>query len=446
MGYTAIEKIMSRASNHEGLRAGDQTIVTPAFYLSHDNSGDIIGILDEIRKEAEEQIKEVLKSREDEQYDKDTSIILPETLRRPEKAVIIFDHMVGSDNPAHFEYHDITRAFVKAYDGRIHFYDDKAGVCHQVFVEEGFAQPGSLVIGSDSHTTLHGAANAAGIPINRTEMAGVWRNDSIGLRVPETIRINLEGELRRGVYSKDIVFHLLQTMGSNGANYKALEFGGTGIANLSMSERMTITNMAIELGAKTATMPYDNILEEYLARTTRRTNPNPVQADNDAIYYQKISVELSELEAMVAVPHNPENIRRISELGNIPVTQAYLGSCTNGRYEDLEVAARILKGNRVHPNVHLMVYPASKRVEDMAKETGIYKTLERAGAVWMTASCGPCFGAVGPTLKDGDTCISSSNRNFRGRMGSRQSSIYLGSPATVAASAIAGRIISEEEL
>ena len=471
MGYTSIEKILMTASGQENVVPGDIVKATPSFYLSHDNTGEVINKLEEVEKKSKEiilnnrrhQLGIMTESyiegiRRRENFEKELSENFLSSIERidlginykinpkdPSKIVIIFDHTVGSDNPKHHEYHNAVREFVKGYP-EIQFYDDKAGVCHQVFMEEGYAQPGSLIIGADSHTTLHGAANAAGIPINRTEMAGLWIRDWIELVVPETIQIELEGSLRKGVYSKDIALYLLSQMGSNGANYRALEFTGNGIGRLSMSERMTITNMGIELGAKTAVMPYDSVLVEYLAERKQRTNPNPVFSDLNAKFLKKIKINLDSLEAMISKPHDVENVVTLSEVEGTKITHAYLGSCTNGRYEDLEIAAKLLEGKRINPNVHLSVYPASKRVEDEAKATGIYDTIVSAGAIWMIPACGPCFGSVGAILQDGEVCISSSNRNFRGRMGSPNSSVYLGSPATVIASAITGEITSEGKL
>jgi homoaconitate hydratase family protein len=437
MGHTAIEKILIRASGGKDAKPGDIVRAVPSFYMSHDNTGEIINKIRETEDMARQEIQRMLQS-EGIERSLDDFIITP---KDPSKIVIAFDHTVGSTNPKHHEYHNAAREYVKG-NAAINFYDDIAGVCHQVFMEEGYAQPGSLVIGADSHMTLHGAANAAGIPINRTEMAGLWIRDYIELKVPETILVELQGKLRRGVYSKDIVLHMLSQIGSNGANYKALEFTGEGISGLSMSERMTITNMAVEMGAKTAIMPYDSTLQMYLEGIAKRTMPNPVSSDDDAIFYENIKIDLNGLEAMIAKPHDVENVVPLSEVEGTKITHAYLGSCTNGRYEDLEIAARILEGKKVHPHVHLMVYPASARVESTAKSTGVYDTIVQAGAHWMIPACGPCFGAVGNVLGEGDVCISSSNRNFKGRMG-KGGSVYLASPATVAASALEGKISSE---
>ncbi|MFT4309893.1 MAG: 3-isopropylmalate dehydratase large subunit [Candidatus Woesearchaeota archaeon] len=430
MGYTAIEKIMMEAGQTDNIRPGMKIRVTPSYYLSHDNTGEIIDKLREVELLARERAR-----------NKNIKV----APNNPNKIVIAFDHTVGSENPLHKLYHDRTREYVKDYP-EINFYDDTAGVSHQVFMEEGYAQPGSLVIGADSHTTMHGAANCAGIPINRTEMAGLWIRDYIMLKVPETIKIVLDGNLSKGVYSKDIMLHILSSLGSSGANYKAIEYQGNGINGLSMSERMTLTNMTVEMDAKTAIMPYDDTLRDYIEQTTKGNLGRPIIPDKDANYYDTIMVNLESLEAMVSYPHSPEKAVPVKDTNNIRITHAYIGSCTNGRYEDLEIAARIVEGRRIDPKVHMMVYPASKKIDIMARKNGVYHTLTEAGAKWMIPACGPCFGAVGSILEEGDVCISSSNRNYKGRMGSPKSLVYLASPATVMASAIAGRIISEEEL
>jgi len=356
----------------------------------------------------------------------------------PEKVVVVFDHCVPAVDPAHRRNHEEAAAFA-AEQGLPHFLGADAGVCHQVMCERGFVLPGQLVLGADSHSTLYGALNAVGIPINRTEMAGVWATGTIWLKVPETIRVELAGGLRPGVAAKDAVLRLLRELRADGATYRAIEFAGPALAGLSVSERMTFCNMAVELGAKAGLMPCDAVARAYLEGRARGPF-EPLDPDPDARYERTVRLDLDGLEPQVACPHTVDNVTDLSDVAGTAVHQAYLGSCTNGRLDDLQAAAAILRGRRVAPGVELVVYPASVEVAEAAAADGTLGALEAAGARLMTASCGPCFGAVGATLGPGQVCVSSSNRNFCGRMGAKESSVYLASPAVVAASAVEGRL------
>lgn len=412
---TKVEKALSRLAGSPA-RVGEIVTVQPDRVMSHDNTAFIIK---KFRNTGRERVWD------------------------PERVVIVFDHCVPAKSPAHQQNHDEARAFV-AEQGLPHFFDAGAGVCHQVMMERGYVLPGQVILGADSHSTLYGAMNAVGIPINRTEMAGIWATGSIWLKVPTTIRIDLEGELRPGTYAKDIVLKLLRELGADGATYRALEFAGSGLAGLSMSERMTLTNMAVELGAKAGIMPCDERTTEYLQGRSQAAF-EPLEADPGAEYERVVAVDLGELQPQVACPHRVDNVRDLSELIGTQVHQGYLGSCTNGRLDDLQIAAGILRGRKVQPGVRLVVYPASAEVARAAEDAGVLAELAAAGAEIMTASCGPCFGAVGSTLQAGEVCISSSNRNFCGRMGSKESSVYLSSPAVVAASCVTGAIADPRE-
>ena len=411
MPHTIVEKILMEKSGATDLGPGEIVTVEPDRVMSHDNTAFII--------------KKFMQTGYSEVWDR-------------EKIAIIFDHCVPAESLAHEQNHREATAFALEHS-LPRFFGADAGVSHQVMIEQGLVLPGQLVLGADSHSTIYGALNALGVPINRTEMAGIWATGRIWLKVPETIEIEIVGELQPGVYAKDIILRILAELRADGAAYKCIEFTGNALANLSMASRMTLTNMAVELGAKAGIMPFDEKTEKYLLTRATRSYAQ-VFADEDATYNARRRIDAPSLEPQVACPHTVDNVKPISDVEGIAVNEAYLGSCTNGRLEDLQVAADILRGRRVAPGVRLSVYPASVAVMEEALRLGILETLENAGAAIRTASCGPCFGAVGAVLEDGGVCISSSNRNFRGRMGSREAAIYLASPAVVAASCIQGSI------
>jgi 3-isopropylmalate/(R)-2-methylmalate dehydratase large subunit len=411
---TLVQKALSRRAGRP-LRPGEIVTVEPDRVMSHDNTAFIIK---RFRQTGRERVWD------------------------PEKVVIVFDHCVPAVNPAHAQNHAEARAFVEE-QGLTHFFDAGVGVCHQVMMERGFVRPGQLVLGADSHSTLYGAMGAVGIPINRTEMAGVWATGTIWLKVPETIRVELSGALSPGVYAKDLVLWLLRRLRADGAAYKALEFGGPAAVDLTLSMRMTLCNMAVELGAKAGVVAADQVTLDYLAGQgidAGELDLAGLAADPGASYAQSVEVDLGSVQPQVACPHTVDNVVDLSEVAGTQVHQAYLGSCTNGRLDDLATAAEILGGKRVAEGVKLVVYPASSQVAEEAEAAGILQALRDAGGQVMTASCGPCFGAVGATLEAGQACISSSNRNFCGRMGSPEASVYLASPAVVAASCLTGTI------
>ena len=411
MPYTISQKILMKYSGKNHVKPGDIVIIEPDRVMSHDNSAFII------KKFKNTGVKKV--------WNKD-------------KIVIIFDHTVPAKNPEHKKNHDEAREFVKEQQ-ITNFFDTKAGVSHQVMLEKGFVLPGSITMGADSRSTIYGSLGALGIPINRTEMAGIWATGKIWLKVPETIKVIINGKLPNGVYSKDILLKLLDMIKSEGATYKTLEFTGTTISDMSISARMTLSNMAVELGAKAGICTFDHKTKEYIESKTDEKY-HPIFNDPDANFEKIINIEVENLEPQIAFPHKVDNIKSINQIDEIKIDQAYLGSCTNGRIEDLQIAANILQDKKIKDGTSLYVYPASIEIMNEAKELGILNILETAGAKIMTASCGPCFGAIGPTLLDKKICISSSNRNFKGRMGSPNSFVYLASPATVAASCIEGKI------
>lgn len=354
------------------------------------------------------------------------------------KVVCLLDHWVPAPTVKTAEIHKRLRRDVKEF-GIGHYYGESEGICHQVLVEKGFSLPGKLIVGTDSHTTTHGALGAAATGIGSSEMAYVLATGELWFRVPETIRFEISGELTPKVMSKDIILNIAGKYTTEVAQYKAIEFAGPTAEQMSIASRMTMSNMAMEIGAKFAFFEPDENTISFLKEITDQSF-TPMKADDDAIYEETYHVDVSGLEPQVAIPYSVDNVRPISEIGEIAINQAVLGSCTNGRFEDLEVAASILKGRSVHPDVRLLVVPASRTVYRDALEKGLITVFLDANAVICNPSCGPCFGQHMGMLAGGEACVASINRNFKGRMGSDEAKVYLASPATVAASAVEGRI------
>ncbi len=361
------------------------------------------------------------------------------------RIVMVLDHQVPADSVKSAELHKIMREFAKEQQIP-NFYDvGFGGVCHQVMVEKGHVRPGELIVGADSHTCTYGALGAFATGIGSTEIAAVFATGKIWLKVPETIKINVEGSFQKFVTSKDLILNVIGQIGADGATYKAMEFAGSTIERLSVSERMTLCNMAVEAGAKTGIVNPD---EKTLAYVKDRTSGllKPLKSDPDANYERIIDINVDGLEPQVACPHSVDNVKAVSEVEGTPVDQAFIGSCTNGRIEDLRLAASIIKGRKVKNGVRMLVTPASQEVYLNALKEGLLEIFVEAGACVCSPTCGACFGGHMGLLADGETCISSSNRNFVGRMGSPKARIYLASPATVAASAIKGEITDPREL
>ncbi|MBA7588320.1 3-isopropylmalate dehydratase large subunit [subsurface metagenome] len=364
-------------------------------------------------------------------------------LANPEKTALFFDHAAPSPNRQLSNDHQLLRQF--ASDMGCLKYDVGSGVCHQV-VAEALAKPGDVVVGSDSHTVTAGALGSFATGMGSSDVAIVFALGKTWLRVPESIKINIRGKLRPGVSAKDLVLQLIGAIGADGATYKALEFGDSGLANLTMSDRFTVANMAVEAGAKVGLFPADKVTQEYLKAQGREKDFQPLSADKDASYEKTINIELGRLEPMVAQPHQVDNVATAKELKGTKVQQVFIGTCTNGRLEDLAIAAGILKGKKHHPDTRLIVAPASPKVLLGAIAAGYIKALVEAGAVILPPGCGACLGLHQGVLADGESCLSTANRNFKGRMGNPEAFIYLGSPATAAASAIAGEITDPREV
>ena len=420
MGMTLAEKILARASGCERVSPEQIVIARVDLAMSHENA-------DLVRKSFLE--------------------IGVGRVWDPSKIVIIFDHRVPAESEKTATTHQAIREFVAA-QGIEHFYDvGRGGICHQVLPENGHVRPGMLIVGTDSHTTTHGAFGAFATGIGATEMAGVWTEGTLWFKVPSTLRIEVEGELRPWISAKDLILHLIGRLGAAGADYRAVEFDGPAIRRMSVASRMVLTNLAMEMGAKVAFTPVDETLLDYL-RPRVPEKLATIAPDADACYERVIRLDAGEdlAEPVIACPHSVDRVKPLSAVGEVPVHQAVLGSCTNGRLEDLEVAARVVAGRSIHPRTRLIVIPASQQVYREAMRLGYLETLVAAGAIINPPGCGPCVGVHQGILAAGETCVSSTNRNFVGRMGSKDSFVYLASPAVVAASAIAGKLAHPEAI
>ena len=353
-----------------------------------------------------------------------------------DKAAFIFDHYAPPPTIKTAQIHKEMREFRDTFGLKNHF-DINAGVCHQVLAEGGYVWPGMMLVVTDSHTTTHGAFGAFGTGVGATDMAAILISGELWFRVPEIIKIQIDGELPKGVYAKDVILHILGALKADVAVYKAIEFCGSYVESIGVADRMTICNMAVEMGAKTAYMkPNKAVLDFVRQRTDREFDL--LETDADFKFSESYFFNVDKLVPQIACPHSVDNVFSIGEVGSVKVNQAFIGSCTGGRLEDIAAACAILKGKKVDENVRLIVIPASREVYAKAMELGYMKTLMEAGATFAAPGCGPCLGTHAGLLSDGEACISSTNRNFPGRMGSAKASIYLGSPATAAASAITG--------
>jgi homoaconitate hydratase family protein len=358
----------------------------------------------------------------------------------PEKIAIILDHFIPAESAQSANNHKIIREFVREYDidG---FFDVNKGVCHQIAMEHSYILPGTLILGKDSHAPSYGALSAFGAGIGVTEMGCAIATGKLWLKVPESIKIIINGKPRKGVYAKDIALMVMNKVRSDGASYCSVEFSGETIEAMSISERFTLSNLSSEMGAKCSYIPYDNKTEEYLHNHQNIHPYTPVYPDNDAEYIAEYHFDCSELEPLVACPHQVDNIKAIWECEGIEVHQAFLGSCSNGRIDDLVIAESILRGKQVNPKTRLLVTPASVTIYQEAIQRGLISSLIDSGAMILNPGCSACFGGHQGVMADGERCISSSNRNFQGRMGNVKSEIYLGSPAMVAASALEGKLV-----
>ncbi len=356
-----------------------------------------------------------------------------------QRIVLVLDHQVPADSVRSAELHKIMRAFAEEQNIPFLYDVGDGGICHQVMVEKGHVVPGALIVGADSHTCTYGALGAFATGIGSTEMAAVFATGKIWLKVPSTIKINVTGRFRDFVTPKDLILDVIGKVGADGAIYKAVEFSGPAIREMSVSGRLTLCNMAVEMGAKTGIIEPDEKTIRYVKERTDK--PFRIfSSDPDAKYERILDFNVDHLEPMVACPHSVDNVKPVKSVENVEIDQAFLGSCTNGRLEDLELAARIMRGRHVKKGVRMLVTPASLEVYLQALRNGILEVFIESGAMVCNPTCGACFGGHMGLLASGEVCVSSSNRNFIGRMGSPEAEIYLASPATVAASAVTGKI------
>jgi 3-isopropylmalate dehydratase large subunit len=361
-----------------------------------------------------------------------------------EKATFVFDHYSPAPTIQTAQIHKEMRAFVKEQNLKYHF-DINKGVCHQVMPEAGVVWPGMILVATDSHTTTHGAFGAFGTGLGATDMATVLISGELWFRVPEVIKIEINGQLQNGVYPKDVILHILGKIKADGAVYKAVEFCGSYVEDLGVAERMTICNMAVEMGAKTAYMiPNEKVLEYVRSKTDREFVIHETDADFE--YSETHVFDVSQLSPQLAVPHSVDNVYPIEEVKKVKVDQAYIGSCTGGRVEDLAEAYKILNGKKIHPDTRLVIIPASDEVYKKAMDLGYVQSLITSGATFAAPGCGPCLGTHAGLLAAGEVCITATNRNFPGRMGSTGADVYLASPASVAAAALRGEITDPREV
>lgn len=420
MGMTLSEKIIARAAGKSAVKAGDIEWANVDVAMMDDILGPRVEIADRM-KELDAFI-----------WDKD-------------KVVIISDHYTPPANAAQAGIVKFTREWAAEYG--VEKYYEFVGPCHQIMAENGHVLPGTVVMGTDSHTCMGGALGAFASGIGSTEMVGILVTGQIWLRVPETIRVEWRGKLSEGVMAKDISLATIGKIGHAGATYKAVEYVGPAIDALNMDERFCIANMAVEMGAKVGLMNTDAVTEAYLKERGKADGFQAMASDVDAVFCQRLEFDASSLIPQVSCPHEVDNVSSIAELGKgVRIDQAYIGSCTGGRYTDLLLAARLLKGKKVMAGRRLLVSPSSKSIWERAAADGILQTLSEAGAAVLAPTCGVCVGLHSGALADGEVCISSTNRNFLGRMGSKKAFTYLASPLSVAAAAVAGEIIDPREL
>lgn len=418
MGHTMAEEILASAADTDHVSPGDHVVCSVDLAMTQDiHTPGVAHVLEKMG------VSE---------------------LHDPESVVIVLDHEAPSHNVNNATEKSVIREFVEDHPG-VNFYDVGTGISHEVLPEKGHVRPGELIIGTDSHTVSHGAFGAASTGIGDTDMAYALATGENWFRVPETIEFRVEGSFDDRVSSKDLILSIAGEFGTDIALYRAIEFNGPAITSLPLDDRITLTNMSIELGAKFGFTPVDDTVIEYVEERTDEPF-DPVSADDDAEYKERHTIDVTSMEPQIAVPHDVENVHPISDIDPVEVDQVFLGSCTNGKFEDLKAAADILEGHEVAPMTRLIVTPASREIYGRAERDGLIRIFNDAGAVVTNATCGACPGLGLGVLGKGEVCLAAQNRNFRGRMGHNDSEIYLGSPETAAATAITGRITDPREV
>ena len=412
MGQTIAEKIISKHAGHE-VKAGELCIARVDVAAVQDGTGPLMV----------QEFKKLGKAKP----------------ANPQRCILFIDHASPSPRKELSNTHMVLREFAKETGAVLS--ETGCGVCHQRLVES-FVNPGEILVGADSHTCTSGALGAFATGMGSTDIAVAMAMGKTWLKVPQTFKIVVNGDFPQGVYAKDLILYLIGMIGADGATYKALEFHGSTIEKMTMSDRFTIANMAVEAGAKAGLFCTDEKTREYLKQQGREEKLVDVKPDEDAVYERVIEIDASKLVPMVSCPHTVDNTKPAKDLKDVKINQVFIGTCTNGRIEDLRIAAKILKDKQVNPDVRLIVVPASKTVYKQAIEEGILTTLVDSGASVLAPGCGPCVGVHAGILGDGEVCLATQNRNFQGRMGNTKGFIYLCSPATAAHSAITGYITS----
>ena len=410
---TIAEKILARASGREKVSPNEIVMAKVDVAMSHENADVVLRSFRDIG------VKKVWDN---------------------EKIVILFDHRIPAESEKSAATHKRLRAFVKEQNIK-YFYDMKEGICHQILPEFGHCRPGEVLVGTDSHTTTHGAFGTFATGIGATEMAGVWATGELWLKVPESIKISVSGSFKDYVSAKDLILRIIGELGSDGTNYNAVEFHGETIRNMSIASRMVLSNLSMEMGAKVAFVVPDKKTISYVQKNSDEKF-EIILPDENAQYIRELNIDITNLESQVACPHSVDNVKSLKEIAGTEIHQALIGSCTNGRLEDLAIAAKILEGKTIHPDIRLLVIPASRRIYLEAIKKGFIEIFVKAGGLVLNPGCGPCLGAHQGLLAPEEVCVATTNRNFKGRMGSPESFVYLASPAIVAASAITG-VISE---
>ncbi len=422
MGMTLVEKILARATGQSSVKVGNVLEPKVDLAMSHENAALVINQFSEIYKD----------------------IGIEPNVWDPSKIAIIFDHRVPAESSKTASNQKKIRDFVKK-QGVSKFHDirgDEGGICHQILPENGYVLPGSVIVGTDSHTTSHGALGTFAFGIGATEMASVWTLGTVlNVEVPGTIKVNINGNFPKGVQPKDLILYIIGKLTAEGANFKVLEFHGETIKRMSTSGRLTLANMSVEAGATSGLVPPDAETVRYLKEEAGVDYKGPLLTpDADASYNQVMEINIASLTPQIACPHTVDNVKPITEIKNVKVNQIVIGSCTNGRLDDLESAAGILRGKKVSDSVRMLVFPASWKIYREALKRGYLADLIDAGAIIMNSNCGCCLGVHQGALADGDVALSTTNRNFKGRMGNPNSEVYLCSAAVAAASAITGVI------
>lgn len=410
MGLTLVEKILSEHADKE-VHAGELIVSRVDVCAVQDGTGPL----------TVQEFKKLGKDR----------------LKNPERTILFIDHASPSPRKELSNTHTVLREFSKEYGAILS--DVGKGVCHQRLIED-YVNPAEVLVGADSHTCTSGALGAFATGMGSTDVAIAMAIGKTWLKVPKTIKICVNGEFKKDVCAKDLILHLIGSIGADGATYMALEFCGETIEKMSMSDRFTLSNMAVEAGAKCGLIVADEITREYLKSRGREDKFRVIKPDSDAVYDRVININAADVERTVSCPHTVDNVKKVSELSDVKVDQVFVGTCTNGRLEDMRTVASILKGNKVNPDVRMLICPASPDVYKASLKEGLIDIFMEAGAVILPPGCGPCVGVHAGTLADGEVCLSTQNRNFQGRMGNTEGKIYLSSPFVAAKTAIKGYI------